>query len=117
MSRATAALLQAYPGSFDQAAADAWVVARRQLLLERITRSPDQRLAVSSGCAAIGAKAHVAQMVDDASSALGRLDGGLAAHCEVCDDVLDLERLASAPTGVRCVGCVPAYEIDTRWCR
>ncbi len=117
MSPVAAALLEAYPGSFDQAAAEEWVTARRQLLRERIARSPDQRLAVSSGCAATGVKAHVAQMVDDATLALSRLEGGLATHCEVCDDVLDLDRLASAPTAVRCVGCVRAYELDTRWCR
>ena len=117
MSRAAAALLSAYPGRFTPADAEAWVAAKRQLLLDRSRPGPDLGLAVSSGCAATGARAHAREMADAASHALSRLDAGVGPRCESCDEVLAFDRLESAPAAVRCTGCVRPYDPDTRWCR
>ena len=122
MSAATDALLRAYPGRFAPAAAQAWVQARRQLLTDRLAGTTQLGLAVvglavSSGCAATGARSHAQTLADDAAHALARLEAGLGPRCEVCDEVLVFDRLDSAPAAVRCTGCVRAYRLDTRWCR
>lgn len=111
------ALVRAYPERFGAGSAQAWVTVRRQLLTDRSSGGTDRSLAVSSGCAATGARSHARRLADDAAHALRRLDAGLAGQCEVCGAVLDLDRLDSAPSAVRCTGCVPAYDVDTRWCR
>ena len=122
MSAATDALLRAYPGRFAPAAAQAWVQARRQLLTDRLAGTTQVGLAVvglavSSGCAATGARSHAQGLADDAAHALARLEAGLGPWCEVCDEVLVFDRLDSAPAAARCTGCVRAYQLDTRWCR
>ena len=122
MDAAADALLRAYPGRFAPAAARAWVLARRQLLTDRLAGTTQLGLAVvglavSSGCAATGARSHAQGLADDAAHALARLEAGLGPICEVCEQVLVFDRLDSAPAAVRCTGCVRAYQVDTRWCR
>lgn len=117
MTAAADALVRAYPGRFGRAAAEAWVAARRQLLADRCAGNADLGLAVSSGCAATGARTHAQGLAEDAAHALRRLEAGLGPQCEACDEVLDVDRLDSAPAAVRCTGCVRAYDLDTRWCR
>ncbi len=122
MSAAEDALLRAYPGRFAPVAAQAWVRARRQLLTDRLAGTTRVGLsvvglAVSSGCAATGARSHARGLADDAEHALARLEAGLGPRCEVCDEVLSFDRLDSAPAAVRCTGCVRSYQLDTRWCR
>jgi len=56
-------------------------------------------------------------MADAASHALSRLDAGVGPRCESCDEVLAFDRLETAPAAVRCTGCVPPHDPDTRWCR
>ena len=41
----------------------------------------------------------------DAELALARLDAGRYARCEVCEGVIDGERLAAAPVTRRCGAC------------
>ncbi len=91
-----------------------WVARRRARLL---ARGAGQVLAVSSGCAVSGAGRHATQLAEDAARALARLDEGLATRCEVCFEVLSLERLDAAPAAVRCTRCARPYVVDTRWCR
>ena len=114
---AATALEQAYPGTFTAEQAQAWVAQRRALLHERRAGGTDLGLAVSSGCAATGARSHAQGLAEDAAHALDRLDRGLGTRCERCDAVLPLERLEGAPAAVRCTGCSRAYEVDTRYCR
>lgn len=111
-----AALLAAHPDRFDAASAQAWVEARRSLLVLRTTPS-DRGRAVSSGCAASGAHRHAEDLAAAAAHALARLEAGLGTHCEACGVVLPLERLDTAPAAVRCTGCAPASTVDSRWCR
>lgn len=111
------ALLSAYPRQFTSGTAERWVLARRLLLNQRISPSDDLVLAVSSGCAASGARAHARELAHDAAYALSRLDAGLGTTCERCSMTLPIERLDSAPTAVRCTGCATPSKADTRWCR
>ena len=97
--------------------APAWVAARRALLVARAAGSADVGLAVSSGCAASGARTHAGVLADDAAHALARLDAGTLTRCEVCDALLPWERLDAAPAAVRCTGCARADAFDDRWCR
>ena len=97
--------------------AEAWVAARRALLLARSAGSPDVALAVSSGCAASGARTHAGVLADDAAHALARLDAGTLTRCETCDALLPFARLDAAPVATRCTGCVRPDAFDTRWCR
>lgn len=111
------ALRADHPGQFTADGARAWVQARRVLLLARVDGATDLGLAVSSGCAAGGARRHATTLAQDAAHALARLDAGVGTRCEVCDAVLDLERLQASPAAVRCTGCARAYLVDTKWCR
>lgn len=73
--------------------------------------------AVSSGCAATGARAAARELADGAAHARRRLEAGLLPDCETCGATVPFERLDSAPLAVRCTGCVRPYAADTRWCR
>ena len=89
MDAAADALLRAYPGRFAPAEGQAWVLARRQLLTDRLAGTTQLGLAVvglavSSGCAATGARSHAQGLADDAAHALARLEAGLGPICEVC---------------------------------
>ncbi len=97
--------------------AEAWVAARRSLLQARVDGSADAGIAVSSGCAASGARTHAGILADDAAHALARLDAGTLTRCEVCDALLPLARLEAAPAAVRCTGCARPDGFDARWCR
>lgn len=116
MTAAVDALLLAYPARFTTASAQAWVTARRSLLTGRAAPG-DVAAAVSSGCAANGARTHALAMAQDAARALERLDAGAGTTCEACGTELPYDRLDSAPTAVRCTGCVPRSTADRRWCR
>ncbi len=111
--RAVQALRHEYP-AIDAAA---WVAARRELLEARCRPDADRGLAVSSGCAAGGARTHAQTLRDDAEHALSRLEAGLLPRCEACGQVLPWDRLESAPAAVTCTGCARPDRFDTRWCR
>ncbi|CAN5327996.1 hypothetical protein BH24ACT10_BH24ACT10_16350 [soil metagenome] len=115
-SEAVAALLRAHPGRYDSASAQAWVADRRAVLLGRCSANEDVGRAVSSGCAATGAATHARELADDARHALGRLEAGAFTTCELCGELLDLDRLEAAPAAVRCVRCTPRTD-TSRWCR
>lgn len=117
MSSAADALRRAYPGRWDAASAQEWVLGRRRLLVARSDGNSDVTSSVSSGCAASGASAHARELAVSAAHALARLDAGLGPLCEACGQVLPVERVESAPAATRCVGCSPASAVDTRWCR
>ena len=112
-----AALLRDHPSRFDAEGAAAWVQARRELLAARCAGSPDRALAVSSGCAAGGARTHAQVLADDAREALDRLEAGVLTRCAVCGALLALERLDGAPAATTCTGCARPDRFDTRWCR
>lgn len=117
MTPAVAALLRDHPGRFDEAAADAWVRARQALLMARCAGSSDRALAVSSGCAAGGARTHAEVLAADAREALDRLEKGTLTRCAACGALLDPDRLDSAPAATTCTGCARPDRFDTRWCR
>ena len=110
------ALVAAHPERFDAASAEAWVAARRSLLLRRTTPS-DGVLSASSGCATRGAHRHAEELAESAAHALARLEAGCATACEACGATLPFDRLDSAPAAVRCTTCCPVSAVDTRWCR
>ncbi|MCW2606823.1 MAG: hypothetical protein JWO60_1516 [Frankiales bacterium] len=110
---AVEALLRDHPG----VDAEGWVAARRALLTARCLPDADRGLAVSSGCAAGGARTHAHVLAEDAARALQRLDAGLLTRCEACGQVLPWDRLDSAPAAVTCTGCARRDVFDTRWCR
>lgn len=116
MTPPVAALLRDHPARFDADGAAAWVQARRELLLARCEASSDRALAVSSACAAGGARTH-AQVLADARAALERLEAGALTRCAACDALLDLDRLDGAPAATTCTGCARPDRFDTRWCR
>lgn len=109
-----AALVRDHPAVPDPAG---WVRARRALLLERRGGRADLAAAVSSGCAASGARTHAQVLADDAAHALDRLEAGTFTRCEGCAAVLPLARLEAAPAAVTCTGCARPDTFDTRWCR
>ena len=110
------ALLTAHPDRFGWRSAQAWVQARRSLLLAR-TRPGSRADSVSSGCAATGAHTHAQSLAADAAHALARLEAGLGPYCEVCGATLPFARLDAAPSAVRCTSCARSSAVDTRWCR
>ena len=117
MTPPVAALLRDHPDRFDADTAQRWVQARQELLQARCTGTSDRALAVSSGCAAGGARTHAQVLADDAREALDRLEAGVLTRCAVCGVLIDPERLDSAPAATTCTGCARPDRFDTRWCR